>query len=957
MTENHLSAALDFSDEDDARLETDAFSSLRSGHGLWYPVDRWPFPALPAGFQYGQPREIPLTSAVAGPSVTRGTAEPEVANEVVSQGDHAMGTDAARAKYGLDGSGVKVGVISDSFDLMHHAERERKAGELPADMRILKEGEYGFDEGDAMAQIIHDVAPGASILFSAGGQTVQTMAQSIRDLAAAGAKVIVDDLFYQNEPTYQDSAINQAISEVTAQGVIYITSAGNHGNSAYGAPFKAAAAPTVIDGKTVQLHEFAPGQDYISITIPAYTYIQFALQWSDAYRSISPEHGAKSDLDFYFYNDQEEFLFKISNPNIGGDPIEQIAYATRGVDEVLHVKVGLVDGPPPDEFRFVALRNGQPVYFESLASNADSGTLYGHAAARDAISVGAVGYRDTPAYGAAQPWSEPFSSVGPARFTYDVHGNKMPVPDVRLGPAFMAPDDGDNTFFGPDTDGDGFPNFGGTSAAAPHAAGLAALMLQANPRLTSPDIRSLLQDSAIDMDDFDTRGFDRGFDAATGAGFIQATALDFAVTGVIDNPRHNPVVTGTHLDDRIIGWGGEGTVPNRDAGASAVMLYGYAGNDLIEGGWGSDTLDGGDGADRMRGQGGDDRYIVDSSSDVVVEVAGEGIDTVLSSVSYVLAENAENLVLTGGNPNSAIGNAADNRITGNVAGNLMVGNGGNDTLDGGDGDDTLIGDIGNDRLIGGRGNDRMHAAGGKNILSGGDGADQMTAGDGDDTIQGGDGDDSISANGGNNRIDAGAGNDMVTAGNGSDVIVGGAGNDTIYANGGDNIFQLGGIADAFSDGDDQIWTGNGADTYVLLFADGVGNAAGFGRDTINGFRLAEGDSLFRFEPGAERTYEPISVSRLVGDGTVSGMRSSDGGDLILTFDAGQAAQSSLTLKWFFWDNGGALSSSERSAAFGSQIGKSELLGILQDILHDESGFSVDQWTAAHHFSNSGFALI
>ncbi|GJE81931.1 hypothetical protein HNR51_004321 [Methylorubrum thiocyanatum] len=129
---------------------------------------------------------------------------------IVSQGDRAMGTDLARAQYGFDGSGITVGVISDSFDKYGAFASDRASGELPWDTRILREGEWGNDEGRAMAQIIHDVAPGASILFAAGGRTMADMAQAIRDLAAAGAKVIVDDLFYQAEPTYQDSIINNA---------------------------------------------------------------------------------------------------------------------------------------------------------------------------------------------------------------------------------------------------------------------------------------------------------------------------------------------------------------------------------------------------------------------------------------------------------------------------------------------------------------------------------------------------------------------------------------------------------------------------------------------------------------------------------------------------------------------------------------------------------------------------
>ncbi|MEH3118188.1 MAG: S8 family serine peptidase [Methylorubrum populi] len=705
--------------------------------------------------------------------------------------------------------------------------------------------------------------------------------------------------------------------------------AGNHANHAYGSTFKPAATPTTIDGETVQLHEFAPGQDYIAITIPARTNIPFTFQWSDAYASVSPSNGAKTDLDLFFFNDRNEFLFKVSNPNIGNDPIEQIAYFAGDTDETIHVKVGLVEGPPPDEFRLIALTNGNWAYFEPLASNLNSGTLYGHAAARDALSVGAVNYRDTPAFGASQPWAEAFSSVGRASFTHDVHGNRLPLPDIRSGPAFMAPNDGDNTFFGWDSDGNGLPNFSGTSAAAPHAAALAALMLQANPALTSVDVRNLLQNSAIDMDDLNTPGFDKGYDSATGAGLIQGTALGFAATGVIDNPFRKSLLLGTHLDDHIIGWGareeaagGSGTSP---AGATVdVALYGYAGNDRLEGGAGNDLLDGGSGRDRMSGGGGNDRYVVDDPADVVVEKAGAGIDTVLASVSYTLPAHVENLTLTGSAALSAFGNGQDNVLTGNDAANLIVGGGGNDTLVGGGGDDTLVGGEGDDRIFGGAGDDRIHA------------------------------------NGGDNYIDAGAGNDLITTGNGDDVIVGGAGDDTIYANGGRNLFQLGGVLGTASDGNDQIWAGNGGDTYALFFEDAEGGAAGFGHDTINGFRLAEGDQLLLFNETAGYWDDANTLSALIDGGQVRGMRSADGGDLTLTFAGGQAAQSALTLKWFFWDNAGSLSKSERGTAFGAEIRTADLTGILLDTIQDGASLGIsgpDYLTAAHQFMASGHALV
>ncbi|WP_416357627.1 hypothetical protein ACLNGM_06155 [Aureimonas phyllosphaerae] len=213
-----------------------------------------------------------------------------------------------------------------------------------------------------------------------------------------------------------------------------------------------------------------------------------------------------------------------------------------------------------------------------------------------------------------------------------------------------------------------------------------------------------------------------------------------------------------------------GSSGNNTIGPTAInvalqpTIYG----DTIYGLAGNDTIDGGAGADAMYGGTGNDVFYVDvftddgvaTNDDQVVELANEGTDLVNAGVSYVLADNVENLTLTGSGAIDGTGNTLSNLMNGNSAANILRGGSGNDTLNGGKGDD---------RLEGGDGGDLLNAGGGQDTLIGGTGSDDLAGGDGDDLIQG----DSQ-----NDRLSGQSGQDTVVGGTGTDTLSGGAEADT-----------------------------------------------------------------------------------------------------------------------------------------------------------------------------------
>ena len=458
---------------------------------------------------------------------------------VTSQGDAALKADVGRTTYGVTGAGTKVGVISDSYNALGGAPAGVASDDLPAGVQIIDDFTTGTDEGRAMAEIVHDVAPGAAIAFNTANRGQAGFAKGIQDLAAAGCQIIVDDVIYFAEPFFQDGIIAQAVDDVVNnKGVTYFSAAGNQARSSYQKAFSNSGI-TLSGGVA---HDLGGGDVYQRITIPAGGRLQMIFQWDDPFLSAGGA-GAKTNMDILVYLTNGTLLTQTTTNNITtGDPVEGVTLTNNGATsaaiDVVFIKRA---GPDPTLIKWVNFGSRGII----IEADTKSGASYGHANATRAISVGATPFYNTPALNSALTTAviEPFSSAGGTPILFNTAGIRLDAPVTRQKPEITSVDGGNNTFFGSDTnlDPDNFPNFFGTSAAAPHAAAVAALMKQKAPTITSAAILSTLENTALDMDDPSTPSFDTGFDFGTGYGFIQADRAlgatqtitgTFSITGV-----------------------------------------------------------------------------------------------------------------------------------------------------------------------------------------------------------------------------------------------------------------------------------------------------------------------------------------------------------------------------------------------------------------------------------------
>jgi subtilisin family serine protease len=555
--------------------------------------------------------------------------------KLTTQGDRVMRAQVARRNFHLDGRGIKIGVISDSFNALNKASVDVANGDLPGrqnplgykkPVQILKDLRRGTDEGRAMLQIISDIAPAAELLFhtayiSRNGITEQSFARAVKTLARAGADIIVDDVGIATT-LFQDGFLAQTVTEVVNQGVAYFSAVGNDSNRSYESVFRPSTTFT-FRGITYEAHDFDPGDGvdlFQDVNFAFGSAIQPLLSWDQPVGKVS------SDLELFLVP-TPQLPTSDSNPlavsttlfsNGLEQPLEQLFYRSfesKTAHLVIARKVDLVDETNHIKWISTANDNDSDVVYEYLSglnNGREQSTIYGQPNARGAVAVGAVSVNKTPLFGINPPVLEDFSTRGGTPILFDPQGNRLTMPDIRLKPELVAPS-------GVSTTLNRFNPFSGTSAAAPHAAAVAALLWQraGGPNRLSPaQLTQTLQRTAIPLDP--------AGNFRSGAGLVQADAAVLeAYRTRINGTDSNNRLRGNKGADNIFGFSGRDRLSGASGfdalfgGTNPDHLNGNAGNDYLLGGRGNDVLIGGQDHDVLLGNQGRDRLLGSAGDDLL----------------------------------------------------------------------------------------------------------------------------------------------------------------------------------------------------------------------------------------------------------------------------------------------------------------------------------------------------
>lgn len=487
---------------------------------------------------------------------------------VTSEGDTHLKAAEARERFGVDGTGVTVGVLSDSYNsapAITSATQDIATGDLPGPgnpcgrldaVRVISESNSinNIDEGRAMLQIIHDLAPGARLQFATANTGIFAFAKNIRALHAAGSNIIVDDVAYLAEPFYQDGPISVAASDVVNEGALYFTAAGNSnkiidGNdvasyeaSAFRSTSCPVAFPSILADSCHNFSSSATVDSDDTLTIGPGGGVIVLLQWAQ------PWYGVTTDLDLMLLDRAGNIVAAGTSSNKTTQrPVDVFGFGNyTGVPQQYRIVVTRYRGPNGGDdqtprFKLIILASAKLQAVEYALSNGNDivgPSVFGHSATANVISVAATTYTSTTGL-------EDFSSRGPATLYFGPVRNNVPAsglnpPQTLEKPDIAATNNVVTTFFG-SQDNPGQYRFRGTSAAAPHAAAVAALIFQQGQKVAGyhpslGSIESLLESSTQALIGAPTLGL---IDAVAAI-----RALQTAVPMITTQPNSKTVIRG-----------------------------------------------------------------------------------------------------------------------------------------------------------------------------------------------------------------------------------------------------------------------------------------------------------------------------------------------------------------------------------------------------------------------------
>ena len=449
-----------------------------------------------------------------------------------SEGVVTHRADLAISTFGANGAGVKVGVLSDGVKSLAALQA---SGDLPPVVTVLpgQAGPANGDEGSAMLEIVYDMAPGAQLFFATADNGTASFANNIRALRTAGCDVIVDDVTYFVETPFQKGQapsvlsttnggrIIQAVNDVTASGALYFSSSANSG--AKDKNFSGTWEGDFADGgpttnppiaRAGRYHDFDPGPGVATFDTLNGFAGPFDLFWSD------PLGGSANDYDLYLLRPNGTLFAASTNVQNGTqDPFEFLGL--QGTATGYRLVIVKVSGA--DRFLHMDTFAFDPISFST------QGSTHGHNAPPNAGGFGVAATPAAAGIAPGPPWPsgpypnpfnssntiEPYSSDGPRRFFFNADSSPITAGNfsstggqVVQQPLVTAAD-------GTSVATPGFNPFFGTSAAAPHAGAIAALVKSRRPSLAPSQITNALLLTAIDIEG-------PGVDRNSGFGILDA---------------------------------------------------------------------------------------------------------------------------------------------------------------------------------------------------------------------------------------------------------------------------------------------------------------------------------------------------------------------------------------------------------------------------------------------------